>query len=305
MFCKDNGSTSGVRMGNSFEWSRNLDGEYWTASIQQWHSTHALCWAEAITGRLLVSYFMYALLITFRVLVQLFNSILSRQATFLAHDVWTTTPFHGQATPMMQQLLNKASKLPSLLQRFDIIKSSAEQVDFVAIGKLWQDFQIFAIELQNWESSQWNHAPSSLFWVKLTQNSSAPPDLQDLWFPNLMVANSLTHCWAFRIIAISHLDEFRDTIAALHGHNPQQALDIDFKSVTEMPVATLAARICDSMAYLFQSEMKLYGPSSTFFTLSTAIRVFKRNPDRYSTQILRCQKIVARLDALGLQSPVV
>ena len=305
MLCKDHGSEPGVRVGNSFEWSWNLDGEYWTASIQQWHSTHTFCWAEAITGRLFVSYFMYALLITFRVLVQLFNSILSRQSTFLAHDVWTTTPFHGQATPMMQQLLNKASKLPSLLQRFDIIKSSAEQVDFVAIKKLWQDFQILAIGLQNWESSQWNDASSPLFWVKPTQDFFARPGLQDLWLPNLMVANSLTHCWAFRIIAISQLDEFRDTIADLHGHNSQRALDLDLKSVTETPVATLAARICNSMAYLFQSEMKLYGPSSTFFTLSTAIRVFKRNPDNHSAQILRCQKIVARLDALGLQSPVV
>jgi hypothetical protein len=204
---------------------------------------------------------------------------------------------------MMQQLLSQASKLPSLLERFDIISGSVEQTDCVAIGKLWQDFRNLMEKLQEWESAQWEQASSPLFWVRPTQTSSAPSDAKDLWFLNLMVANSLTHCWAFKIIAKSHLDELGTTLAALDGDNSQGTLDLSFISDIETPVATLAAMICDSMAYLLQPEMKLYGPSSTFFTLRAAIQVFKGYPDRYSTQILRCQQIVAQLAALGIEPP--
>lgn len=204
----------------------------------------------------------------------------------------------------MQQLLSKASKIPSLLERFDVIRGSVDQADFLAIEDLRLGLRDTLEGLEEWESAQWSQAPSPLSWMKRTQKPSAPSE-KDLWFLNLTVANSLTYCWAFKIIAKSHLIMLSNAPAARNEEHLQLTLHPSFDSNTEPSVVTLAEMICDSMTYLLQPEMKLYGPTSTFFTLHTAIQVFKRNPDGYSAQILRCQKIVAQLAALGIQPPKV
>jgi len=205
----------------------------------------------------------------------------------------------------MHQLLSKASKIPSLLERFDIIRGSVDQADFLAIENLRQGLRDTLEGLQEWESAQWSQAPSPLSWMKGTPKPSEPSGVKDLWFLNLTVANSLTYCWAFKIIAKSHLVMLGNAPAARNEDDIQLTLHPSFDSSTEPSVVTLAEMICDSMTYLLQPEMKLYGPTSTFFTLQTAIQVFKGNPDGYSAQILRCQKIVAQLAALGIQPPKV
>lgn len=206
---------------------------------------------------------------------------------------------------MVQQLLSEASKIPSLLERFDIVTGSGGQADYVAIEMLWQDFRNTLESLQAWESTQCSQAPSPLFWTTLTPKASAPSDAKDLWFLNLMVANSLTHYWAFKIITRSHLDMLGVALAARNEKHLQRTLHLPIECNTQPSVATLAEMICDSMTYLMQPEMKLYGPTSTFFTLHTAIQVFKGNPDGYSAQISRCQQVVTQLAALGLQPPTV
>lgn len=202
---------------------------------------------------------------------------------------------------MMQQLLSNASKIPSLLERFDVITGSGRQADLVVIETLWQDFRNTLESLQAWESAQYLQAPSPLFWTRLTPKALAPSDAKDLWFLNLMVANSLTHCWAFKIIIKSHLDMLGRALAARNEEDSQRTLHLLFETNTEPSVAALAGMICDSITYLLQPEMKLYGPTSSFFTLHTAIQVFKGDPDLYSAQILRCQQIVTYLAALGIQ----
>lgn len=206
---------------------------------------------------------------------------------------------------MMQQLLNKASKIPGLLERFDIMRGSVNQVDIVATEKLRQDFQDTLESLQRWESDQRSQASSPLLCTKPISRTSAPPDAKDLWFVNLMVANSLTYCWAFEIIARSHLGMLGTSLVVRHKEDSQPALCPSFEPDAKISVANLAEMICDSMTYLMQPEMKLYGPTSTFFTLRTAIQVFKGDPDEYSVQISRCQQIVAQLAALGLRPPTV
>ncbi|KAH7026791.1 hypothetical protein B0J12DRAFT_704894 [Macrophomina phaseolina] len=188
-------------------------------------------------------------------------------------------------------------------QRFDNIKGSLERANYVAIEKLWQDFRNTIENLQEWESTQWSQAPSPLFWSRPNHRTSTSPDAKDLWFLNLMVANSLTHYWAFKIIAKSHLSELETALTAREGDNPQRTPSPPFDSVTEISVATLAGRICDSITYLLQPEMKLYGPGSTFFPLFIAFQVFRSERDKYSAQILRCQQITAQLAALRIHSP--
>ncbi|KAH6644182.1 hypothetical protein C7974DRAFT_16112 [Boeremia exigua] len=199
---------------------------------------------------------------------------------------------------MMQQLLSRAGNIPGLLQRFDAIRLPPERADLVVIDQLWQDFRITMQSLQDWELTQRSQAQSALFWTRSDQRMCAPSDARDLWFPNLLVANSLTHFWAFMIIVKTHLDVLGAALVAQRGENTEKV-----EHLTDMSVADLAEMICDSMTYSLQPETKLYGPGSTFFTFTTAIDVFKSKPDQYRAQIWRCQQIAVQLAALGIQPP--
>ncbi|KAH7080607.1 hypothetical protein BKA63DRAFT_506770 [Paraphoma chrysanthemicola] len=256
-------------------------------------------WVKSLGPDSFSSGILRILFVGFRPLL-LISSIYNRQTTFLAHEDWTTKPFDGKTISMMQQLLNRASKIPGLLEKFDSINGSLERANYAAIEKLRQDFRDIIENLQEWESSQWSQAP--LWWWRPNHNTSTSPDAKDLWFPNLMAANSLTHYWAFMIVVKSHLSVLETALTAREGGNPRRSSSPPSDSVTEISVATLAGRICDSITYLLQPEMKLYGPGSSFFTLFTAFQVFRSDRDRYSVQILRCKKITAQLAARGLHS---
>lgn len=200
----------------------------------------------------------------------------------------------------MQQLLSRASKVPGLLERFDAIKDSLKIASFVVVERLWRDFQDTMESLYDWELSQWSQNPSALSWARHSKRIVALSDAKDIWFLNLMVANSLTHCWAFMIIVKTHLSVLGTALDARGRANKRSILH-----PRERSLVSLAGMICDSMTYLLQPEMKLYGPGSAVFTITTAVKVFKSNADQYSARLLHCQQISAQLAALGIRLPEV
>jgi hypothetical protein len=118
-----------------------------------------------------------------------------------------------------------------------------------------------------------------------------------------MTASSLTHYWAFEIVAMTHFSILEKAITTAKWDSPPASFhgfDTLSESDNENLVAASAEMICNSMAYLLQPEMRLSGPGSAFFTLPTAIRVFQSKPDRYSVQLSRCQQITERLATMQI-----
>ncbi|KAI9037534.1 uncharacterized protein KD926_000254 [Aspergillus affinis] len=246
----------------------------------------------------------HTLFIGFRPLL-LISSILNRRKTFLAREEWNTTPFRGQTVSMMQLLLNKASELPILLERYYEIGELADASKNVVIEQLCKDFRNFVKRLRDWELSVRSRAPSPLFWLRPNPKNISPSYGNVLWFPSIMVASSLTHYWAFEIIARQHLNILSRAITANTGCIDQGCVKTLTGSTGEKPVEALAEMICDSMPYLMQPEMRLCGPGSAFFTLTTAIQVFRSKEDQDSFQLFRCQQIVDRLANIGIHFPVI
>lgn len=237
----------------------------------------------------------HLLFVGFRPLL-LISSIVNRQATFLAKEEWTTAPFRGQPVSIMQQLLNQASVLPSLLERYYNMNSLLEITNLVAMERLCQDFQKFLGDLREWELMSESSAPYPLVWSRPIPGNPLPLIGNILWFPNMMTANSLTHYWAFMIIATTHLSTLNRAIATLKDH-PSYIVS---HSETERLVADLAGMICNSMEYLTQPDMGLHHAGSSFFTLPTAIGVFQNDPARYNLQLSRCRQIVEKMESLGV-----
>ncbi|KAI8938169.1 hypothetical protein NX059_005834 [Plenodomus lindquistii] len=227
----------------------------------------------------------------------LVSSILRRRGIFLMEDTWTMIPFVGQPVSIMQNLLNKALKLPSLLERFDQLGDLSTTMDLTAIDQIEADFHDFLAVLRQWELTSQSQPPYIMYWTRPYTEKRLFSD-HVLWFPNIMTASSMTHYWAFRIIAKKHITALRDARLA-HGHenyqNPACAGDI--------PILTLAGMICDSMQYLMQPEHKLPGPGSTFFTFATAIRTFDEAIEDCRERRDQCVQIQQELESRGMYVP--
>jgi hypothetical protein len=159
--------------------------------------------------------------------------------------------------------------------------------------------------LDDWELSAKAQAGFPLLWPKLDSPFTEPCEKRPLWFANVLVASSLTHCWAFEIVARTHLDSLDEAITAIRGCKRKAASQRSepFVSAGENSVPILAERICDSMPYFLQPELKLYGPASTFFTFLTAMKVFKNKKTYCTSGLSRCQQILDQLASIGIHFP--
>ncbi|KAL5398721.1 hypothetical protein PMIN02_001248 [Paraphaeosphaeria minitans] len=241
---------------------------------------------------------LHTLFIGFRPLL-LISTILQRRETFLARVEWTTTPFRGHPSSMMQLLLNKASALPALLERYDDMIDLEVLSNTVAVEQLRKDYLNILKSFQEWELMLQSEVPCPVFWSKSDPSNASSSHADALWFPNIMTANSLTHCWAFRIIAKIHLRRLNAVVSATKKDGQRVSLRTLSLPTRESSVAALADMICDSMPYLMQPDMKLYGPGSAYFPLPTAIRFFQSDPGYYTSQLSRCQQILDRLSSMG------
>ncbi|KAF2029791.1 hypothetical protein EK21DRAFT_66971, partial [Setomelanomma holmii] len=235
----------------------------------------------------------HVLFVGFRPLL-LVSSLLNRHATFLAKQEWTTVPFRSQSVFMMQRLLDRASALPSLLERYYNITDFCEHSNSAVTERLCQDFHDFLEGLQEWEQISRLYAQDPLLWSRANAvGSSTAAD--DLWFPNIMTANSLTHYWAFKIIAKTHLGILHEAMTT-----PIYSLRGTLAPATQTSFADLAEMIYNSMSYLNPPDIRLHNAGSSFFTFPTAISGFQRSPDRYSSQLSRCKQIVNKLRDRGI-----
>ncbi|KAF1976160.1 hypothetical protein BU23DRAFT_629756 [Bimuria novae-zelandiae CBS 107.79] len=132
----------------------------------------------------------------------------------------------------------------------------------------------------------------------------SPLSADALWFPNLMVANSLTHCWAFEIMVRMHLSTLDPVISTANENDSQDQAHVDTETVEELSLLTLADMICDSTSYLLQPELKFHGLWSAFMTLPTAFRVFQQEQDLSESRIQRSQQITRLLASREVYFPV-
>ena len=209
---------------------------------------------------------------------------------------------------MLQKLINQAVKLPDLLSTFDKIGNVASPSNLAATTQLRNDFRDFLESLRKWEGNLTSEESLPLYWIRPTYTESSITAKDVLWYPNIMTANSLTHCWAFEIIARTQLAALERSTTDAKGSglcykHSRPDLHTASESSEQRSIAALAEMVCDSMPYLLQSEFKLYGPGSAFFTLPTAMRVFQDEPNRYRLHILRCEAIIDHLAGIGVFFP--
>lgn len=234
---------------------------------------------------------------------QMISAIQKREITFLAQDTWTSIPFEGRPLPLMQALCNKALSIPGLLERYTETIQQGVNGEHTTLETLYKDFDKVLRDFRSWEARAVGLSQGPLFWEKFADHPHSPPAERTLWFPDVMTANSLTYCWAFQIIALTHLDHIHTAIDQSRGCNMQPSADKVPRSRNEDTIFKLAEWISDSMSYMMQPEMRLWGPASTFFTFTTAMQVFRRDEERCRIQLSRCRRTIERLADMRINFP--
>lgn len=100
-----------------------------------------------------------------------------------------------------------------------------------------------------------------------------------VWFPDITTANYLTYYWAFWIICVTHIRQLRVEYPSLGAEDVRLDGDLpESRSITQQ-LAELSSRILQSIEFLTQDEMKLFGVSSAVLPFQTAFSYLKAHGD--------------------------
>jgi hypothetical protein len=193
-----------------------------------------------------------ALLLIFR---QVFKAIISRTPSFLSDKQWMISPFQDIPASPMQELLSEATPIPSILQRFDLLQSHTIPLESESKA-LENALNTILHRLRAWEEEYESKLTRPSYWA----HKVGIPECQQtcLWFRDVTVANALTHYWALTATCFIHIQELK---LGTEDHILDDAQRQEYLE----PLT----KICQSIPFLFQESLNLYGPSSAAFLLST------------------------------------
>ncbi|KAF4427313.1 Uncharacterized protein CFRS1_v002929 [Colletotrichum fructicola] len=209
----------------------------------------------------------------------------TRKSTFLGAPEWKTEPFCGVVQDPLQILLSEACAIPAILEMLDRCSDKNGLVARQAVTQFVEAIN----RLDRWHKS-----------VNMTVGDFTPfPEISaagtNFEFPNITVANSLSHYWAFWIICATQIKR----LTAQHPNISEDYLVIDgerpeTEAVTRK-VLQLSSYILSSTGYLMREDMKLYGTASAFFPLHiarSALEMFGGNDEAICEELTKNAEII-------------
>ncbi|KAF1362873.1 hypothetical protein EJ07DRAFT_52903, partial [Lizonia empirigonia] len=186
------------------------------------------------------------------------DAILRRKSTFLTEEQWWAIPFSVHPASHMQVLLGNATTIASLLEAMEKRQTDPETIrtgllEVVSMLQAWEDSFVG-------EGTMYRPiAPSQL------DLSTDPQHLPNPCFDFVDVshANSLTHCWAFRIVCFLYIS----TLESQRREKQDVKNTLDIEQDHYSKILSLCTLICQGLPYLLQKEMSLYGSMSAGFPL--------------------------------------
>ncbi|RJE25255.1 hypothetical protein PHISCL_02405 [Aspergillus sclerotialis] len=247
---------------------------------------------------------LHKLFIGFRPLMMI-KAIQDRTPPFLALEEWKRTPFAIFPPSPMQSLLSQTASLPSLLLRMDSLFSlrGAVQDEYEAV-RLFDCFNDTLKGMNEWEISVSNDADQPLYWYQdqATRTSKVSASkIPCIWFSSITMANALTYIWSFRIICLNEMELLARGLPQLNLGQSSASSELGIKSVPRI-AQSLMVQISQSMEYLLQEEMKLFGPASAVLPLQTAYVIAMMDANRHHTELLVIKDVIERIVRKGLQS---
>lgn len=199
-----------------------------------------------------------------------------RQPTFLATSTWINIPFSINAQTPTQELYSEIAAIPSTLKQIDLLSCVSSTENRPALRGLIRTLLEASRRLCAWENAfGLDIIPSVNFFSDPQSGSIDISPSRPIWFPNISVANGMTHCWSARVICLLEMDKILPRLPNCTGNLVELSDGMNPISI-RAEGDRLAFLICSSMSYLFQDEMKLFGPALALFPTQIAYAWFVR-----------------------------
>ncbi|KFY50094.1 hypothetical protein V495_00349 [Pseudogymnoascus sp. VKM F-4514 (FW-929)] len=233
--------------------------------------------------------------------VLLLQALTLRKSTFLAREEWLRAPFRYHSPSEMQTLMGDIAVLPSILEGIDGVQTLPPETALRSAYKLKIMLSEVLVRLSRWDDQ---------FEIKNKLDYRSPQhaefahcwqdEISDFWFSSLLAANVSTYMWAFKIICFTELAKLSLLLPNCDGHSISRVGDAWEEHKARL--STLATRICQSMEYLLQDEMLLYGPAAAMWPLGIAYNVLVRDMEGNKEQIKRYWEFLDRIRDRGFLS---
>jgi len=192
--------------------------------------------------------------------------------------------------------MNEASAIPSILEKLKRSNPSNSAGAYLVAQDAVSGFADIVDRLAIWNQSFQASSEHPLSWYREVDGE------MHLWFSNITTATCLTYLWAFWIICVSRIRQFRADFPSLreyevgiHGQVPENAYILQ-------EVIQLSIWILGSVQFFMKDEMKLFGVSSVSFPLHTALEVLNTvNDSSVATCSKSYQNIIERFTRRGYQ----
>jgi hypothetical protein len=181
--------------------------------------------------------------------------------------------------------MTEATAIPSLLVNIDQLKYDSPNSNTPLF--VFQALKDLLNALVNWNVSFQSLSNKPSFRI-----IGKGPEKACVWFPHITAANAMTHYWAFWIMCVVYIrrlrkdyPELRDDDFLINGEIPESPI------ITEVAIQ-MSTWIFQSIEYLVQEEMKLFGAISA--TLPTRIAYqFLRYNHFYDYKLISwCERVI-------------
>lgn len=190
--------------------------------------------------------------------------------------------------------MSEASAIPAILEEVGDCKSRSTVAECVAQDAVLRYVGVLH-RLDQWFQSAKESLELPLWWPAWGATGIK------LSFPNITVANCLTHFWAFWIICVTQIRWLRCLFPELMG---QQIL-VHAQSPESMRITQAilerSTRILQSAEYFTSDDMKFYGIASASFPLQTAWKALEMFPCSVGGVQPQNRRIVEMIVRKGLQ----
>lgn len=189
-------------------------------------------------------------------------------------DEWKRIPFSVIPPSPLQELMGEAIAIPRILESLDRAAGSPRHTAVLIAEDAMHEIVAIFDSLGRWQQafhSRWLKGP--LFGSCVLSKEIAGREWPNRWYAGITDANVATHYWAFRVVCLANIQQ----ILALYPEIPfdHEALASRLPEGSPfLEMKQLSTWIIQSMDYLMQEEMRLFGPSSILLPLRVAYDFF-------------------------------
>ncbi|KAK4170500.1 hypothetical protein QBC43DRAFT_6855 [Cladorrhinum sp. PSN259] len=209
--------------------------------------------------------------------------IQSRRPCFLALDQWRRVPFQEITPSPVQALMGEAAIIPKILENLDKRGDLDREMAKVTSGKTLTGLLALLERLESWAVDFRSSSEAPPFWC---EPAGGVYGRGRIWFKDLTAANGFTHFWAFKVICLINIERLLASYPEFTANVrlPEPCVFDETKKLSIM--------MCQSIEYLMQGDMKLFGPTSVVLPLQTAYETFRAGGDQTKSELDWCREIL-------------